>query len=946
MPSKFNLRYRVKGIKIQFVFSKLMLLFLFIQVNGFTQDGPTKRQIINWEKIADSLYNLENPTEASDERALQLYILIAGSDSVAGNGIRIESLIKAGNIRQGHQKYTFANELYHRALKFNKPTQPALAYETYLYLGSSMYFNRIVDSAQFYWELASNLSEEYRKSYVLPEQDRLYNSLGAIYFEAANYRQAISYFRTALLLSSPQKDDYLEFYTTIQSNLAQCLLKLNLVDSSLQILKGLNPGPNQKEIIQQNVAHAYYVKGVYDSALHIYSRLPITKGMYRVLALNDLGRIYLKKGMFRQSAQMFDSAISENRRVTGNLRNKEEALSYLSKGELAEKLNQLDAAIAWCNKAIEEIHFYYKSKQPYDLPVQVSKSVSPIIFYQILNYKAELIFKKYRKEKKEELLKAALLTVVKAVECANFISKNLDNDDAKIFFIENAQKYYELGVKIAYEASKIDQEYLQDLIFILEGYKGNILRQNLEFTNFKLNSGIPDSLTRKENELKGLYAVYLSKLNQASNERESGSMQMKLDSIQVSLSRLQKSYEKYELFTWVKNSQADHRITLSEIRDNLDSKTALINYFVTENEIFLLAISKNKVKASRVPIGPTFSFAIKKYLDECFRLSEGIRYEGFAASRDIFRFLLEPVYSVVRNCPRLVVIPDKYLFELPFDGLITSDGPRDYLVKSHSISFHYSFSLLLQGIASPNLQTFNAQGILAFAPFSVDLKKLSRNGNFFLPFSGEEINRDNARKYFSAAATKQQFLKEYRNYDILHLATHASLGNDSSSNWIQFYPNQASFSPDRLYVHEVYNLHLEKNGLVILSACESGAGLAVSGEGLLSLSRAFMYAGAGGIISTLYKTDDRVTAFLMKRLYFHMERGLDPAEALQKSKIDLLETNDLNPRLKTPNYWSNFVYIGKIHRNRDYTYLWIIPILIFSGLIVYLLKKKRKSFHS
>lgn len=915
MPSKIHLRYRVNPFKCPLIWGILSLFFLFFHSNkGHAQKAPTKRQVLLLEKTADSLYNLEDPTETSDDRALQLYLIIAENDSVAGNDIRIESLIKAGNIHQGHNKYALANELYHRALKFNSPVKPALAYEAYLYLGSSMYFNRIVDSAQFYWEKASNLSEEYRQRLILPEQDRLYNSLGAIYFEAANYKQAINYFRTALLLSSPEKDDYLEFYTTIQSNLAQCLLKLNLVDSSLRILKGLKPGNNQKQIIQQNIAHAYYEKGVYDSALNLYSRLTVTKGPYRVLALNDLGRIYLKKGMFSQSSQMFDSAIAENKRVTGNLRNKEEALSYLSKGELAEKLNQLDSAIGWCNKALEEIHFSYKSKHPYDLPVQVSKSVSPIIFYQILNYKAELIFKKFRKVKNDELLKAALLTVVKAVECANFISKNLDNDDAKIFFVENAQKYYELGVKIAYEASNINQEYLQELIFILEGYKGNILRQNLEFTNLKLNSGIPDSLTRKENELKSMYAVYLSKLNQAANEKESGSMQKKLDSIQVSLSRLQKSYEKYELFTWVKNSQADHRITLNEIRENLDNKTALINYFVTDNEIFLLAISKNKVKASRVPIGPTFGASIKKYLDECFRLSEGIRYEGFAASRDIFRFLLEPVYSVVSHCPRLVIIPDKYLFQLPFDGLITSDGPRDYLVKSHSISFHYSFSLLLQGMASPNLQSLGTQGILAFAPFSDELKKLSGGSKFFLPFSGAEIDLKNARKYFSSAATKQQFLKVYKNYGILHLATHASLGNDSSTNWIQFYPNQASFAPDRLYVHEVYNLHLEKNGLVILSACESGSGLAVSGEGLLSLSRAFMYAGAGGIISTLYKTDDRVTAFLMKRLYFHMEKGLEPAEALQMSKIDLLETNELNPRLKTPNYWSNFVYIGKIHR--------------------------------
>jgi CHAT domain-containing protein/lipopolysaccharide biosynthesis regulator YciM len=943
MPAEFNLRYRVTVFKWRLNYSILLLIFLIFKIGGIAQQRPNQKQVKNWEKTADSLYSLENPSESTDQRALQLFILIADADSLAGNDIRIKSLIKAGNIHQGYSKYVLANEFYHRALKSNKPFKPTLAYEAYLYLGSSMYFNSIIDSAQFYFEMASNLADEFRKRYVLPEQDRLYNSLGAIYFEAANYQQAINYFKIALMLSSPEKEDFQEFFTTIQSNLAQCLLKLNMVDSSLQILKKLKPASNQKDFILQNIAHAYYEKGAYDSSLKLYSQLPITKGLQRVLALNDIGRIYLKKGKWKQSSQMFDSAIAENRRVTGSLRNKEEALSYLSKAELAEKMNRLDIAISWCNKALEEIHLSFTCKQPFDLPVQISKTVSPIIFYQILNYKADLIYKKYQAEKKPALLEAALQTVVKAVECAIFVSKNLDNDDAKLFFIKNAQKYYELGVKIAYEASNGHEAHLQDLIFILEGYKGNILRQNFEFTNLKLNSGIPDSLTRKEREMKGLYAVYLTKLNQATSEKESGRMQKKLDSIMVSLSRLQKSYEKFELFTWVKNSKADHRTTLSEIREDLDSKTALVNYFVTSTEIYMLAISKKKVKVARVPISPEFSNSLKKYLDECFRLTEGVRYEGYSASREVFRHLMEPVYSVVSNCSRLVIIPDKYLFQLPFDGLLTSAGPRDYLVKHHSISFHYSFSLFLQGMASPNNKTLSEQGILAFAPFSAELKKLGSTANLFLPFSGQEINSINARKYFSSQATKQQFLKEYKNYGILHLATHASLGNDSSSNWIQFYPNPDTVITDRLYVHEVYNLQLEKNGLVILSACESGSGLAISGEGLMSLSRAFMYAGAGGIISTLYKTDDRVTAFLMKRFYFHMERGLDPSDALQQSKIDLLETDELNPRLKTPNYWSNFVYNGKITRYKNNTCLWLIPVMLTTGIVFYFIRKKRKA---
>ena len=943
-----NLGHLPKKVKIFRIIAILIFttIFLLGPKMPFEVDGQTDKEftkITNWYKEADILYNLNEPSSDSDKKALELFLAVARSSAISNNGLKVQALIKAGNINLGNDRFIEANELYHWALQLNNDLNPALSYEVFLYLGSSMYFNGVIDSAKQYFEKASEISISSHKKVELPEQDRLYNSLGAIYYQSANYKQAQNYLQTALDFANPKSEDYEELYTSIQSNIASCLLKLNLIDSSIKILRKLNKLSNGRDFILQNMAHAYFEKGQYDTALILYNSLPLVNGLFRVVALNDIGRIHLQKGSWRKARNTFDSALKENRSITGNVKNKEEALTYFYLSQLEEKQGRRDAAIIWCNKAINELNLESTLNQPYNVPIQISKTVSPIIFYQILNYKADLIYKKYQAEKKPALLEAALQTVVKAVECANFISKNLDNDDAKLFFIKNAQKYYELGVKIAYEASNGNEAHLQDLIFILEGYKGNILRQNFEFTNLKLNSGIPDSLTRKEQEMKGLYAVYLTKLNQATSEKESGRMQKKLDSIMVSLSRLQKSYEKFELFTWVKNSKADHRTTLSEIREDLDSKTALVNYFVTSTEIYMLAISKKKVKVARVPISPEFSNSLKKYLDECFRLTEGVRYEGYSASREVFRHLMEPVYSVVSNCSRLVIIPDKYLFQLPFDGLLTSAGPRDYLVKRHSISFHYSFSLFLQGMASPNNKTLSEQGILAFAPFSAELKKLGSTASLFLPFSGQEINSINARKYFSSQATKQQFLKEYKNYGILHLATHASLGNDSSSNWIQFYPNPDTVITDRLYVHEVYNLQLEKNGLVILSACESGSGLAISGEGLMSLSRAFMYAGAGGIISTLYKTDDRVTAFLMKRFYFHMERGLDPSDALQQSKIDLLETDELNPRLKTPNYWSNFVYNGKITRYKNNTCLWLIPVMLTTGIVFYFIRKKRKA---
>ena len=133
---------------------------------------------------------------------------------------------------------------------------------------------------------------------------------------------------------------------------------------------------------------------------------------------------------------------------------------------------------------------------------------------------------------------------------------------------------------------------------------------------------------------------------------------------------------------------------------------------------------------------------------------------------------------------------------------------------------------------------------------------------------------------------------------------------------------------------------MANNELVILSACESGAGLKAGGEGLLSLSRAFIYAGSDGIVSTLYKTDDRVTAFLMKRLHHYRQQGYHPAEALRKGKLDLLESKEINSRLKTPNYWANFIYNGKIPQPESRR-IWLLAVIPLLGMVILLIEKFR-----
>jgi CHAT domain-containing protein len=109
-----------------------------------------------------------------------------------------------------------------------------------------------------------------------------------------------------------------------------------------------------------------------------------------------------------------------------------------------------------------------------------------------------------------------------------------------------------------------------------------------------------------------------------------------------------------------------------------------------------------------------------------------------------------------------------------------------------------------------------------------------------------------------------------------------------------------------LQVYEIFNLKLNAD-LVVLSACETGLGKQVKGEGLVGLTHAFFYAGTPSIIVSLWKVQDRSTADLMVNVYQQLDRNNAKAEALRLAKLQLIRQN----RYAHPYYWAPFVLTGE-----------------------------------
>jgi CHAT domain-containing protein len=153
-------------------------------------------------------------------------------------------------------------------------------------------------------------------------------------------------------------------------------------------------------------------------------------------------------------------------------------------------------------------------------------------------------------------------------------------------------------------------------------------------------------------------------------------------------------------------------------------------------------------------------------------------------------------------------------------------------------------------------------------------------------------------------------------YRIIHFATHALADSERpelSTIVLSLFDQQRHPQDGFLRAHEVYNLNLPAD-LVVLSGCETGWGKLVKGEGLISLTRAFMYAGAPRVVASLWEVSDEATAELMKRFYKKMlKEGLRPAAALRKAQVEMWR----QPQWRAPYYWAGFVIQGEWRDGKD-----------------------------
>lgn len=370
-------------------------------------------------------------------------------------------------------------------------------------------------------------------------------------------------------------------------------------------------------------------------------------------------------------------------------------------------------------------------------------------------------------------------------------------------------------------------------------------------------------------------------------------------------------------------------------------KMGLLLYHISQDGSFVLATDGEQAKVVRLPLQPCL---LRADIDSLmgplhYVKDDSVQYTRFRAklAHRLYQSLVKPAEAALTLPQRLLIVPDLELMNLPFEMLLVnppknsdytpSDFPDyadDFLVHRYTFVYSPSASLLTE---RANVHPENSC-VLVFAnpvdgaPQPENKKNSLRalTGWRFDPLPYAEVEAQRIKEIQPQAqvnkrrrAAKAAFLQEAPQHQIVHLATHAFVDTtfDAFSGLVLAVGNDST-DDGMLMGYEISDLNLNCD-LITLSACETGRGEAVAGEGVLGLPRLFLGAGAKSVLMTLWKVDDKLTSELMPAFYENLlNRKLSKADALSQAKRVMLDRKYDNEKIyrQHPFYWAAFVLFG------------------------------------
>jgi CHAT domain-containing protein/Tfp pilus assembly protein PilF len=785
------------------------------------------------------------------------------------------------------------------------------------------------------------------------EQAVTLNNIGEVHRSLGEMQKALEKHNEALLLRRAVGDRSGESVTlnnigAVYYSMGETQKALEKFNQALPIKRAV--GDRRGEVATlNNVGSVYELLGEMRKALDNYNEaLPITRALGdrrgEALTLNNIGLVYRSLGEMQKALEKYDEALpifraaGERSVMASTLNNIGEV--YQSLGETQKAIDKFEEALSLRRGVMDR------------------------------NGEAVTLLRIAQVEQKRGNLTQARQTVEQAIGLIESIRTKTAGQDLRASYFAYRQEFFESYIDILMQMHKQNPTASYDALALAvsERARARSLLELLTEARADIRQGVDSSLLERERSVQQRLAAKATAQTNLLNRKHSPEQAA---AAAKEIAAITDEYEELQVQIRARSPRyaaltQPQPMSLMEIQQQaLDEDTLLLEYALGENRSYLWLVSQRSIDSYELPPRAEIEAAARRVYElGAARQKRGTPPDPqfIAQARTLSGMLLGPVASRLGG-KRLVVVAPGALSYLPFAALPAPEDEKrpagDYepLIAKHEVVSVPSASVLsiIRREKAGRQRAAKSVAILADPVFEESDPRLAsaKNGKS----SGETpaapggadaelsgltrairtMNFSDARAGFTRLAfTRQEaesiialtpkgtglkatdfnasrdlaLSQQLSQYRILHFATHGLLNSERPelSGLVFSLIDQAGKPQDGfLRLHEIYNLQLNAD-LVVLSACETGLGKEIKGEGLIGLTRGFMYSGAPRVVASLWNVDDLATAELMKLFYQRMLKdGMPAGAALRAAQLELSGQK----RWASPYFWAGFVLHGE-----------------------------------
>ncbi len=770
------------------------------------------------------------------------------------------------------------------------------------------------------------------------------NNIGFVYNSLGEKQKALEYYNQALPLSRAVGDRAREAAALnnigfVYDSLGEKQKALEYYNQSLPLLRTVGDRSGEAAALN-NIGSVYDSLGEKQKALDFFNQaLPLSRAVGdrsgEAVMLSNIGLVYNSLGEKQKALEYYNQALPLSRAV-GDRSGEANTLNNI--GGVYDSLGEKQKALEYYNQAL-----------PLSRAVG-NRSKEAITLSNIADV-----------ERDRGNLNQALTQTEAAIKIIEDLRTSIVSQELRTSYFASVQGYYKFYIDLLMQLHKRNPSEGFDAVALQASERGRArgllevlteaqadIRQGVDPTLLKRERSLQQQLNARAESQRQLLSGKHTEAQAAAVKKEIEALLSQYQDVEA---QIRQRSPRYAALT------QPQPLNLQQIQQQvLDSDTLLLEYSLGEERSYLWAVTPTSISSYELPKATDIEAAAKRFRN-LLNNSSAQPAEVAKASADLSQMLLAPVAKQLGK-KRLLIVSDGALQYVPFSALLkpttgqSSTQSQQPLLVEHEIVTLPSASTLAvlrrdfagrqpaakqvailadpvfdssdERIRTPKTKdkpgapspTSDSTRTLSYAlrksvrDSEVELKRLPgtrQEAEQILTLVPQQERQQAFDFTASRATATSPSLSQYR---IVHFATHGLLDsiNPELSGIVLSLVDQKGASQDGfLRLHDIYNLKLPAE-LVVLSACQTGLGEEVKGEGLVGLTRGFMYAGAKRVAVSLWNVDDQATAELMGRFYRGMlKENLRPAAALRAAQIEMWKQK----QWQAPYYWAAFELQGE-----------------------------------